>query len=217
MALPGTYRNTPSSLVGGDIAAIILRQSLRLRALVRGLMADETNPSIPYINAIPISVVTQETYTYQAEVTKHAVESGVIFSDHVIEQPLRVDVSFGVSNLKLEDARSALEEFETLIRARVRLTLMTKHRQLNDMIMTDLEVDNSLPAWGALTFRASFQQVRLVSLEAGKYSVTDDSGRDPVTGGGAGASANIEVNKGGVVPDAQPEGSILYNWLYRSP
>lgn len=175
----GNYKAAKNSLVGGNVVAIALRQAIRLRAM-RGALAFQAkkaslsgqgefllNPVV-YLADIPISVRSQETYTYQAEVTQHAVEDGSIFSDHVILRPLVVEISFGVSNL--DSPIYSLEALEALHQSRSLMTLVTEHKQLTDMVMVAFQATNSIPAWGALEARATFQQVRPIVLETVTYN-----------------------------------------------
>lgn len=131
------------------------------------------NPDISLFT-VPISTREQETYTYRADVTQHAVEQGSIYSDHVIIQPVRIDLSFGISNIDgtagaFDRARYALELLDGIFRSRSPIELLTEHKRLPDMVMVSLQADNSVPEWGALRCRASFQQIRVATLEVAPY------------------------------------------------
>jgi hypothetical protein len=169
---------TANSLVGGNIVAIALRAAMRIKAMSAAAQREAfkqnlaTGPEPPYTvpfrheyAAIPIEVRKQETFSYSADVTQHAVESGVQFTEHIILKPIRIDVSFEVTNLTPQAARNTLLLLESVWQAREHVTLITEHRALNDMVLVNFRAENALPHWGALAFTASFQQVKLVTLE----------------------------------------------------
>ena len=131
-----------------------------------------------------IDVRLQESYTYQAEVTTHAVESGVIFSDHVILRPARVDLSIEVSNFDgLDKTKKAMTDFVNLWLARKKFDLVLEHKMMEDMLCYSIQIDNSVPEWGKLSFRASFQQIKFVSLETTKMPSARVKGYGDTTGG----------------------------------
>ena len=101
--------------------------------------------------------------------TQHAVESGVIFSDHMILQPLRIEVEFEVSNCdglgsQAQLAKTSLTNAITLGMNRNMFTLTTTHTQLKNMVCLNVRAINEAPNWGKIGFRATFQQVNLVTL-----------------------------------------------------
>jgi len=190
-----------NSLVGGNVVAMVLRQAIRAKALQAGTRfrarqagLSELNPQytqkIPYIADIPVTTRLQETYTYQADITSHAVESGALFNDHIILHPVRIDLSFEVGNWEQGWAEYALDLLESTWRERIPVELVTQHRKLPAMLITSLQADNSVPEWGKLAFRASFQEIRLVTLQATKYP--ESKVRPAPTTGGPDVSKSIE-------------------------
>lgn len=184
----GNYRAASNSILGGNIVTIAIRQAIRLRAATgaaafkaarRGLIANAqgqafiTNPIVAYAG-IPISVKTQEVYTYDAVVTEHATEEGSILSDHVIKKPILVVVSFGISNWSggegLEPLSSyALDILEAAWNQRIPVELETAHKKIPNMVLQGFSATNALPDWRALTCRATFKQVKPVVLQTVIY------------------------------------------------
>jgi hypothetical protein len=136
-------------------------------------------------NVIPMSAILQEAYQYRAEVTEHAVESGVIFSDHVILRPVRLEVEFEVSNYDGlgSDAQSAKDSLDLAIGVwenRQPFTIMTTHRLLENMVCLELHPVNEAPQWGKLHFRATFQQIKLVQLQTVQFPAAQVQGLSEV-------------------------------------
>jgi hypothetical protein len=159
------YVPIPRPALGGDIIGILVRRKARLKAMQASRQADQYTPPKAWLGDIPISVKSQESYAFNAEATQHAVESGAIFSDHIILHPVKVVVSAEVTNWERGSAQNALQLIEQLWRNRLPVELMTEHKILKDMFLISFEADNSIPNWGALTFRATFQQIKLVKLQ----------------------------------------------------
>lgn len=191
--------------VGAIMAALIKLHPYKGYSL-RGTAGSSGSYVIPIINysqVFPIHAVTQESYEYSAEVTQHAVESGVIFSDHVILKPVKVTGTFVVSNYdglgsSADMAKAALEEFTNQWEIRQPMELITTHTTLENMVLTTFNADNDVDAWGRLTFKATFQQVNFVSLETQAFPVdvvqgSSNKGLDP----DASASAVDASNAGG--------------------
>lgn len=186
-------------------AVTILQQSNQQQA-----NSSDYNTLVPskfWPKGVLIDVRLQESYSYQAEVTTHAVESGVIFSDHVILKPVRVDLSVEVSNFDgLNKTKKSLSDFVTLWLNRNVFDLILEHSILTDMLCYSVQADNSVPEWGKLAFRASFQQIKFVSLETKKLPSASVKGYADNTGGpDTGNSAQSPTNTGVQKPIESPK------------
>ena len=123
---------------------------------------------------VPMTARMQESYQFEAEVTQNAIETGAPITDHVILRPVRIDLSFEVGNADGvgEDAllaAKALDEAIRIWKRRKYFDLVTTHRYLKDMVCISLRPENQAPEWGALRFRATFQQVSFATLKTAKY------------------------------------------------
>jgi hypothetical protein len=202
-----------SSLFGGNIVTVLSRAALRaqaamaslaFRSRIAGLQVQagemEYSPPRVELGCIPISVKKQETYAYRADITQHAVEIGANLSDHVIMQPARVDISFEVTNWDLATAQQAHDSFVKMMYERKPLDLETAHTIMKDMVLISYQAENVMPNWGALDCRASFIQVKYVSLEIMKMSEGDVAATDNTGGPNVSKSASSPVQKGAVKP-----------------
>lgn len=153
--------------IGGAVLGLILKlQAANKKRLKRRTSSTESFKAPLYeMDVIPVTSRQQEVYNYQANATQHAIESGALYSDHVILQPITLNLQFEISNWdggeqSFESIKKAVERWEQ----REALTIITEHKVLDNMVCTSLQFDNSAPAWGALKGRASFQQVMLVKF-----------------------------------------------------
>jgi hypothetical protein len=176
------------SLTGGNIVSIGLRSATRLKAqlsrnkftqkqqqaqnISKSIGESVQNPKGRILD-IPITIITQEVYNYEAQATQYPVESGAIISDHVILKPLTVDISFEVSNWEFGDATWALELLQNQWASRSPCDLLTYHTLIDRMVMVNLNVVNSLPHWGKITCRAKFQQIGTGVLQTVDFNKSD--------------------------------------------
>ena len=152
------------------------------------------------MTSFPVTIRLQEAYTYSSDVTRHAIESGAILSDHVILQPIRIDLAFDVSNWENGHAEYALDLLESIWRERTPVDLQTEHKNLSNMVMTSLQGDNSAPQWGKLSFRASFQQLKLVSLQVSDFPESKVSPEEQTGGPATPKSSETKTDNGKQTP-----------------
>lgn len=211
MALTDRLQLISNSLVGGNIVSVLTRQAIRLNALGsaaafaarKSQLYTQAQTYIPpaiFIAGIPVSARLQEVYTFQSDITRHPVESGAPVTDHVILQPIRIDLSFEISNWRKGDAEYALSLFELMWQQRVLVELLTEHKKIPDMVLIHFEGGNSAPIWGRLGCRATFQQVKLIELETTPYPKDKVTPTDNTGGTDVSKSIESPVNTGQQTP-----------------
>ena len=174
---PLAYQAIEGSIIGGNVIAIMNQYSKRIELMTDMYLlgqAKTTNPLVD-VSGIPVNVITQEQYIYQADITTNPIESGAKLTDHVILNPLKVSINFEVVNFPDMDQKYVFGLLETMFKNRQTTTLLTKHKQLENMIMTGFQPTNSLPNWGGFRARAEFQQIGLVTVQTAKISRKDAS------------------------------------------
>lgn len=222
MAVSDRLQLVANAAIGGNVIAILARTAIRLKALqsARSFAARRerlAKEGVAYnalevsVAGIPVSVRSQEAYSLRADVTSHAVESSAPLTDHVILHPLQIDLSFEVTNWdKGAASRYALDMLFMLHSSRLTVALVTAHSILPNMVMTNLQADNSVPNWGALAFRATFQQVHFVTLESVTYDRSKVVSTANTSGPPADQSATPTINAG-IKPAADV--STFGSWL----
>lgn len=211
MAYGGNLESLPNSLLGGNIITILARQAIRLNAMraasrfqakraeLENMTPAYTPPAV-FVAGIPVSTRTQEAYSYSADVSQHSVESGAVLSDHVILHPIRVDLSFEITNWEPGFAEYASQLLDDLYHQRTPVDLITEHKRLESMVITSLQSDNSLPAWGALSFRVSFAQVKFLTIESVKFPADRVEKTPKTSGPPVKHQAAAEKDGGKIVP-----------------
>ena len=156
-----------NSALGGTVQAVLSQQLLRsaIVSSIWGVGGTAYDAPDVFVAGIPVTVRTQEAYQWRAEATRHAIESGAVYSDHVILEPLRVDLYFEVSNILPGAAQYACDLFAQMFQRRLPVDLLTEFRKIPNMIMVQFRVENSAPFWGKLVAQATFDQINTVTLE----------------------------------------------------
>jgi len=174
-------RTAVDTFVGGDVVAIVLRQSMRLKAFADGaafrarqqqlttIRGNVFNPTA-FVADIPVTVIQQEAYELSADATQYPVESGAIISDHIILRPIKITISFEVSNWEGGKPSYAMDLIEALWARRIPVELMTNFRKIPNMVLTNFSGSNSVPQWGVLSGRATFQQIGLGVLQTVQWT-----------------------------------------------
>ena len=199
--------------LGGNIVTILVRQLIKMkgrqglaafRSKVAGLQLESADmeyvsPSVD-VGCIPVTVKKQEAHSYRADVTQHSMESGAVLSDHVILQPIHIDVSFEITNLDLAKPQEAHDKFVLLMQQRTPLDLQTKHGIIENVILSTYQANNEAPNWGALDCRASFTQIKYISIKSIKFPENQVAPTDNTGGPDISKSAATEKSGGNVGP-----------------
>ena len=188
-----------------DLIGISAKKQSRSRN--RQVAGNQTtlNPQ-EFIIDIPITSIQSESHSFEAEIAQNAIETGAKVSDHVILLPKKVDVSFEISNWNDEDPRNSYELLEKHFESRMPVDLITKHKLLKNMVLRNLQMLNTVPRWGVLACRASFQQIGLADLiiTTGKANKAKVKPTTKTSEPDVSKSAQPEENKG-----QKPTKSIL--------
>lgn len=149
------------------------------------------------VAGLPVSVKESESHAFSASPIDTAVETGVILTDHVIVNPVEVEVIFDMVNTRSllsyfgssSTAFDAFEYFESLLNNRELVTLVTEHKVYANMLCIDFTPSHVAPFKGALKCSARFRQINFVTILS--------SGRQPTQlGAGAKKTASQASQKG---------------------
>lgn len=199
---------TVNDFIGGNVTGIVLGAALRLKAMTTEIPTGDgvVGPPRPFSNraylgyaGIPIHTRKQESYRLSAEVVQHTLEDGSKLSDHVILHPIQVDLQFEISNWVAGEASYILELFEKLWRSRTPVDLITEHKIVPRMIMSDFNPTTTVPGWGKLVCSASFTQVNFKIVETTTYIEENVTPVEDKTGGpDVSKSASDSIDNGKV-------------------
>ena len=128
-----------------------------------------------------------EFHTFGAQASTFAIESGAVITDHIIEQPDAVSISWVISNLDEQGssygtrAANALDALRTRIKSRKLWQLVTRHRLYPSVVILGVTAENIGPFTGALRGKINFQEVVLVPLDRVKLPASKVKNKSAAT------------------------------------
>ncbi len=127
---------------------------------------------------IAVDARTAEVHSFAATPTQFAIESGATASDHISEQPDKLDIAWTMSNVDEDNSsygtRAAVfvDAIKTRIKRRDLYQVVTRHRLYPSMAITAVSIEHTSPYTGAVRGRISFQEVNRDLLTRVKLPVS---------------------------------------------
>lgn len=156
---------------------------------------------------VEFDAVIDEEHSWTAEATTNPVEDGAPVSDHIIEQPDKVRMKCFVSDTPLTASQNlgtsgdynqstagtrtqpVFDLLYTIIKARVPVTIYTKHSVYSDMALVNVTVPRASGTGEALEFELEFLSIRRVATETVDVPAGISASKDAKQGGASGATA----------------------------
>lgn len=160
-------------------------------------------------------VVSNESHQWSSNVTSNPIETGEAVSDHVQLNPDKLDISGIISNSTLEGSKGkfldmlfdfldgesnvqkAFDQLRKLHENRQPVTVYTRYKTYNDMVLTSLSIPRAKESGDSIEFSASFTHVKRVSTLTVD---SDDAGINPksTSSVSTGLKAQTTQNRGRV-------------------
>lgn len=122
-----------------------------------------------------------------SKVMEHPVETGIVITDHIVEQPTEIELSvFLISKGNIQDYRSVYQQIKQLKKSGTLLTVQTRTDSYPNMIITDMPHDESPDMFDAIMVAIKLRSVILVTPQYGKLppsSVSNKANSDTVKKG----------------------------------
>lgn len=129
----------------------------------------------PQVAGVEVSVILSEEHTLAASVSKFALESGALVSDHIIHEPDTLTVRYEVSNAGngRNVARDVFEAFRRMKEENRLLEVETEHAIYRNMAIVSLSPMHTAPFRGRLQCVIKLERVNNVQLRVvGRQSGT---------------------------------------------
>lgn len=130
---------------------------------------------------IELDAALDENHEWSAEATSNPVEEGAPVTDHVIEQADKLRIRGFVTDTPLTASASVQGEVNSgsvgnrtqavfdllydLIKVREPMTVYTKHRIYDNMVLTNITIPRSAGVGEAIEFNAEFIRIRKVATQ----------------------------------------------------
>ena len=158
---------------------------------------------------IELDAMLDESHEWSAEATSNPVEEGAPVTDHVIEQADKLTIRGVVTDAPLNASSSILgligggsadnktqsvfDLLNTLIKKREVLTVYTKHKTYDDMVLTSVTIQRISSHGEAIEIRAEFMHIRKVATQT--VDVPDGvSAKPEAKAGGAGGAVSKKAS-----------------------
>lgn len=134
------------------------------------------------IASLKLDIVKQVSYSYEQEVTEHPVEVGYEIHDTIINKPLRVEITAGVSSRpitwfwknglgvkKFSDAKTALIAIRN---AKQPITIVRPDGVLTDMVMISCKFGSTDESMSVMMVELAF--VKIVKVDVATVAIPQD-------------------------------------------
>jgi hypothetical protein len=152
-------------------------------------------PNPTRIAALELDALISATHAGEVEVTDHPVEDGSNPADHKREKPETLTIEGIVSNIPLTQsarddydagtnrAQSAYDQLRAIKAGADLIDVVTPRRSYSNMVLTSLSVPEDAKLGDALSFTASFKQVRVVTSQTVQVPTRLPAAKKKVKGG----------------------------------
>lgn len=139
------------------------------------IMAQALNFSDDGLNqSINPSVKKQEMHSFQSDVTEQTMEDGSIISEHVIQKPISISLSFEETNSSIEQSAAVqmvggqqkvfgtMSVFDKLVEVwekKIICQIVTEHKIYNNMVIANLPIQHIAPYRHAINVTVEFVQL----------------------------------------------------------
>jgi len=126
------------------------------------------------IGTVKIDAVLNEVHQFDADITENPVEDGTIFSDNVILQPIRLEMTCRITDaspslLQLRPAGTADDAFKALValqRSRETFDVITGINVYKNMMLQSLSIPRESSDGRSIRFNAVLKEILIVGDEA---------------------------------------------------
>lgn len=161
------------------------------------------NPLAPtQIGSLRLDIVRQYEYQYDQEVTSHPVETGFEVHDTIINRPVKVTMTGGISShpvtwfyvngIGKSKFADGLEALEAIRDAKMPVTIVRPDKIWTDMVLTSCRPVKNDESRSVIWVDLSFQQILKVTVQTTEIpkdivdaSVADSAGETAADGGQA--------------------------------
>lgn len=154
---------------------------------------------------IELDAVLDEAHEWSAEATSNPVETGAPVTDHVIDQADKLRIRGFVTDTPLTISQSVqgivnsgqvgnrtqavFDLLHQLIKIKEPMTVYTKHRIYDDMVLTNVTIPRGAGVGEAIEFSAEFINIRKVAAQMVDVPAGINPKKDAKAGGANGSTA----------------------------
>lgn len=159
----------------------------------------------------------------EAKLMEHPLETGATIADHIVFQPVEIEIPF------LCIGEASYRSTYALIRATFQmgalLTIRTRTGTYPNMVIAEMPHEESPEMFNGIAIRVRFREAKFVTPKTGlaptqvkdpKQASTVSRGAQQTRTPSAPTAANVTTTAANSGQGAAPKGSTLYQWAYGS-
>lgn len=173
------------------------------------------NPLAPtQIASLSVDIVRSAEYQYDQSVTSHPVEAGYDIHDNIINQPMKVTMTVGISShpvtwfyvngIGKSKFANGLAALEAIRDAKQPITIVRPDKILTDMVMTSCRYSKTDESRSVIWVDLSFTHIKKVTVQTAEIpeNIVDESAKESVgetaADGGSATQVNVDSGTGNV-------------------
>lgn len=167
------------------------------------------NPLAPtQIASLSVDIVRLAEYQYDQSVTSHPVEAGYDIHDNIINQPMKVTMTVGISShpvtwfyvngIGKSKFANGLAALEAIRDAKQPITIVRPDKILTDMVMTSCRYSKTDESRSIIWVDLSFTHIKKVIVQTAEIpeNIVDESAKESVgeTAADGGSATQTEIS-----------------------
>lgn len=181
------------------------------------------------IGKLKVDIVKSFEYQYDQDVTGHPVETGFEIADHIVNKPLKLTMTVGISSSPVtwfwkngwgkKKFANGLQALESIRDAKQPVTIVRPEKKYDNMIMTSCRVSKQDSTKSIIYVDLYFQQIIKVTTQTEAIpkdvvtaSQTENAGAT-AQNVGDGTTASVDLGGGGSLDVTGGEVATNKSWL----
>ena len=206
------FGETLSTETVGYIAGNVLGIGGTLGSAIAGAITGAKASNVSGTATLRCDIIKSVTYDYEQEVSSHPVETGFEVQDNVVNKPLKVTMTIGVSSrpvtwlvkngVGVKKFKNAYDALVAIRDAKQPVTITRPNLVLSDMLMTRCQIKKTDESLSVIEVEVEFVKITKVSTETVEIpaDIVDAAARDKA---GETAAAGGAASTSDAISDAQ--------------
>ena len=166
------------------------------------------------VGSLKVDIVKSFEYTYDQDVTGHPVETGFEIADHIVNKPLKLTMTIGISSAPVtwfyQNGRgekkfaNGLQLLEEIRDKKEPVTIVRPEKKYDNMVMTSCRVSKQDSSKSIIYADLAFQQIIKVTTQTTAIpenvvtASQEENAGETAANAGAGKTSPVDVGGGSV-------------------
>lgn len=177
------------------------------------------------VGSLKVDIVKSFEYTYDQDVTGHPVETGFEIADHIVNKPLKLTMTVGISSTPVtwfykngwgeKKFANGLQLLEEIRDKKEPVTIIRPEKKYDNMVMTSCRVSKQDSSKSIIYAELAFQQIVNVTTQTTAIpenvvtASQEENAGETAANAGAGKTSSVDVGGGSAnIPGSDGSGGI---------